>query len=553
MKRVLVALGPGFVVYAASLAFFAAVALVTLRATGGVYVYPLDDAYIHLAIAKTLGAHGVYGIGPEQVATAASSIMWPLMLRALAALGIPLEWTALVSSMAASAGVVVLVWRMGLSSFDRPWISVGVAAFLGLTIPLAPLALSGMEHAFHALLTLAVIFRASDALARRKPRPPDEILCALLIGLAMLTRYESAGLGLSVAALAAFRRRGRFAALSVLAVLVPVVGFALWADGHGLPALPGSVLLKLNRGALGRGEGAVGVAIERATLLARHPHMAAALAATALAFGVAHRAKLDARMRAMAALGLLVVLGHVVAGSYGWLFRYEAYAMAAGFTVSLIVLMPAALGRGATVRPVAAWGLAALCLAQPFGRGLLAMRTTVTASQNVHDQQFQIARLVRSLGPKASVAVNDVGAVAFFTDARVTDLMGLGDPEVASMKHWSIEGGLDRQALGGLLARRSVGWLIVYDEWFEFASSSEWPDLAIIEIPDNRICAFARVAIRARSNTERGAGAERRAVERWARELPARVAYQMTRNQSSSSPRAPTARAGEPNRIAPEP
>jgi hypothetical protein len=35
-----------------------------LRQTNGHFVYSLDDPYIHLAVAKNLARHGVWGVAP---------------------------------------------------------------------------------------------------------------------------------------------------------------------------------------------------------------------------------------------------------------------------------------------------------------------------------------------------------------------------------------------------------------------------------------------------------------------------------------------------------
>src|SRR5258708_2928117 len=46
----------------------------------GVFSYPLDDSYIHLAVAKNLAQSGVWGISGHEFASAASSILFPLLL-----------------------------------------------------------------------------------------------------------------------------------------------------------------------------------------------------------------------------------------------------------------------------------------------------------------------------------------------------------------------------------------------------------------------------------------------------------------------------------------
>src|ERR1700761_6673461 len=54
--------------------------------TGGRQLYPLDDVYIHAAVAKNLLLHHVYGISPGHFSFPSSSILWPFILVAAFAL-----------------------------------------------------------------------------------------------------------------------------------------------------------------------------------------------------------------------------------------------------------------------------------------------------------------------------------------------------------------------------------------------------------------------------------------------------------------------------------
>ena len=54
-----------------------------LHRTDGVFMYPLDDPFIHMQIARDLAFHGVWGINPGEFASASSSLLYTLLLASL--------------------------------------------------------------------------------------------------------------------------------------------------------------------------------------------------------------------------------------------------------------------------------------------------------------------------------------------------------------------------------------------------------------------------------------------------------------------------------------
>lgn len=53
------------------------------RQTGGMFVYPLDDSYIHLALARTLIQSHTWGIDRSHFASTSSSPGWTVLLAGL--------------------------------------------------------------------------------------------------------------------------------------------------------------------------------------------------------------------------------------------------------------------------------------------------------------------------------------------------------------------------------------------------------------------------------------------------------------------------------------
>lgn len=79
----LASVGESLPLAAALLCFWGLVAFLlaqTLACTNNHFVYALDDAYIHMAIAKNFAEHGVWDLSSQRFANASSSPLWTMLL-----------------------------------------------------------------------------------------------------------------------------------------------------------------------------------------------------------------------------------------------------------------------------------------------------------------------------------------------------------------------------------------------------------------------------------------------------------------------------------------
>ena len=121
------------------------------------------------------------------------------------------------------------------------------------------------------------------------------------------------------------------------------------------------------------------------------------------------------------------------------------------------------------------------------GRAASALRRTPRASKNIHEQQFQMGTFLARYYPRASVAANDVGAIAFLSDARILDLFGLADLDVGRRKLAHRYG---TGAIRELTRARGVKVAVVYDEWFDKLGGvpREWVRAGEWTITHNVVC-----------------------------------------------------------------
>ena len=142
---------------------------VDLAYNRGNYVAPLDDAYIHLQYASRLGAGHLFQYNPgDEISTGASSLLYTFVLAAGYVVGFhgtDLLAFAVVLGVACLTATAVLTYRLGRRLVTR---SVGIWSGLLVAVsgPLLWGATSGMEVGLTALLAVGAVL----AFAREQPR-----------------------------------------------------------------------------------------------------------------------------------------------------------------------------------------------------------------------------------------------------------------------------------------------------------------------------------------------------------------------------------------------
>jgi hypothetical protein len=523
----------------ASLALFVHVGLMytaALRHTGGVISYPVDDAFIHLALAKQIALGSVYGVVPDEFAAASSSIGWPLILAFAIKLAGAKAWLPLALNSLFAVALFFAVDRAVLriapaaSTVSRTAICLVVM----LLTPMATLVVLGMEHTAHAAVNIAFITSAVVWLVEAEaPDAKTSLRRALTIaawaGATTLWRYEGMFPVAFVVMLSLARRRVRPAVLIALGGALPVVLFGIYSKAHGAHFLPTPVLLK------GRHFDLKDVSayfdLLGGDLLDRFGTEAYALSLAVAAAGLAFYLVRRDGFWSPNVLALLITLGtvilHLELASVGWFFRYESYFIAMGVTflgATLARLLPPPrelwrVARTERVRVIAAT-VGVLILSAPlWRRSISANNNTPMACRNIYEQQLQTARFLATRFPNKRVAVNDIGAVAWLDNGKVVDLVGLATLPIAEAKHLKIDTPMSREDFVRLTEGVEVA--VVYDEWFSDNLPSTWLRVARWTIRDNKSCAFPTVAVYA-TNPERYPEILE-AVRAFEQELPERV------------------------------
>lgn len=429
-------------------------------AAAGVFEYPLDDVYIHLAMASGI-ARGEYGVNPGEPVAASSSILYPFLLAPFAGTAaqrlLPLVWN--LGALAASGWLWGRIVQAGAAQAGfGPAAAALVAVGGALALDLHGLAFTGMENGLQVTAALATVLGLYRYLEDGRIAP--WLVAALIV--APLIRYEGLALSLGGAALVWQGGRPGAAMALAVAILAPVVLFSAWLMWMGLGPLPGSVVAKAALIAPGAGW-PLRIVLNLALNIRQWPGVLVAVL-SGLALVVAGRRR--GRMAGLPALAGLAGLAHLALGQFGWMDRYEIYILA---VLAAALLLSAA---GPAVRPARIGLIAMLAACLVFYQVRLGSRY-VWNPEAIHLQQAQSARFVHDW-LKAPVAVNDLGLMAWGAPAPVFDLWGLGSPEALRARL----AGAGPGWAGPLLAARGVRVAVLYEKWFGDALGPGWQPVA---------------------------------------------------------------------------
>lgn len=495
----------------AALAGFLALQFVTYTIAGA-FEYPLDDPYIHLAMAEGI-ARGTYGVNVGEAASAASSILYPLLLAPFASAPI-----GQFAPLAINAVMVVLaggLWGACLHTGGFRGIWAVLAALLGpVALNMPTVAFTGLEHSAHLVASLCIILGLSTLI--RTDRAPWWLALAIVI--APLLRLE--GLALSGLALIVLIWRGKawLGLLLATVLIAALTGFMAFLTSLGLSPLPGSVLAKMDMGA----PQTHGIMRLIAQMQANMGHQAGMLLVALIAVALlmplyAKRLRWegrDALLRVLALAGL----AHLMLGQVGWMDRYEHYiivSLIAGLTLAMAGLSGADHRRMAVVLTIA--------LALSAATYLPHLRDFAYAPRGLHLQQAEMARFARQI--EAPVAVNDLGRVTWQNPNYVLDVIGLGSAEALAARQSRTAN--DPAWLAPLLTAHGVRLAMVYDNWFGAEmKSSGWAKIGTLGQEPAHLGALGSVEVAFYAPPDQ-ADALTAAARNWAKNLPEGATFKL--------------------------
>jgi hypothetical protein len=411
------------------------------------FTYALDDPYIHMATAKNLVEHGVWGVTKYNFSSATSSIVWPLLIAADYLVFGANDLAPLLMNVAFAVLLLWLCYHITRRYSQVNYVACVVLLAILFVTPVPALLFSGQEHILQAGLTIAFVYLATRILTRPNNTGfniQEQFLVISLGVLDVATRYEGIFTALIVCILFAAQRKYVFAALLGILSLTPVVVFGSVSILMGSDFLPNSVSLKGKALDLSSLSGFVHTLGDLGyTQLTSNPHILWLVIACAVILYVQlkHTHLFSSELATMSAIFLGVTFLHMNFAATGWFYRYEAYLVALGLLIVAIAIIPHLptrlnlhMSRQQFFTGALLTCLALLVMLPFLQRARTSLYATAPTMTDHYRQEYQMARFLNQFYGDKTVVLHDVGMVGYFSDVRQLDVWGLSSIEVARAK-----------------------------------------------------------------------------------------------------------------------
>lgn len=440
--------------------FFSLIVLVEIlrifQLNNGVFLYTLDDPYIHLTLATNI-ANGHYGLYPKEFTSPISNILWPFILAPFHRVSF-FVWLPFILNFLISLVILGIFSSLYLSISSKDnhhSLNIKPLLLLTLLIPalnLVGLLFSGMEHSLQMALSLLAIAGFITTLKQKH----FSIVFATILVLGPLVRYEN--LCLSIPILFVLSRQGYFKkSLITLLILLTSLGiFSLFLLYHGEPLLPVSILNKNNF-----------LESNRLGFPVFHQLFKNLFNIQGIIFyfseivllGFIFFSKISKDNKMVLSILSMAFFLQLIFGRFDWYHRYEMYLWACLWYVMLHLYFSS---KQASKRLSSYHFLIFFMILGSFSY-FTVLISLAKASNNIYKQQYQMKQFVMNW-VRGPVAANDIGWLSFENPYYVLDLYGLGNYQIYKNRVFQENGNW----MNDIVTQNSIELAMIYKNWFPY-------------------------------------------------------------------------------------
>lgn len=478
--------------------------LMMLSKTENVFTYAIDDAYIHLALAKNFALHKVWGMTPYAFSSSSSSPIFTFILSVLIQVFgnhdiIPLIFNLII------AVFLIFFLNKYYSQYLRSSRYVIIACAFTLFFAVFHLQVFlGMEHVLQTFLVVLNLYFFQKWMGAGAEKTKSAVGFFTTIALLGLVRFESMFYFVSLAFVFACLKNFRNAFLTLVFGFLPILIFGYFNERQSGYFFPNSVVVK-------------GFTFDFSQdLIPQLKHLVVDnvflnvtfykvglffLILTGIFLYKDYRNKIGFRELVSSNFLLIVccftLFLHGFFGDFRVFFRYEAYIS----TAFLMLIIPrikaffhhpvAEFKKNKFIGLLIVANIALLVYKAGYSHLMI-----VNGSRNIYEQQVQSAKFLKKYYNTSKVVANDIGAICYFSDIHLLDIVGLGSSEMIPFN--KNKAGFDNRFEDFLTEhcrKNKYELAIVYEEWMVGYVPEEWKKVTVLTIDENVNAALDHVVI----------------------------------------------------------
>jgi hypothetical protein len=436
----------------------------------GHLVYALDDPYIHMSIAKNFIQQGIWGVTAYEFSSSDSSLSWIILLALTYTVVGVNEITPFILNLI-SGTLLISVLYVHLSEHGLSPSFTFMVLFLTIFVsPLPSTVFIGMEHIFHALITLLFVTQSANMLATDGETSLRYLVMLSLFSIT--TRYESMFLIGVIAILFFIRKQIKASIVLILSGVIPVVAYGLISIMNGWWFFPTPITLKGSFPTF-TPIGLFSFVYEFIIDLINNGLILTLIFTTLLLLLFKYNTceTLWNRSLVLAMIFIPMTSMHILFAKIGNYFRYDLYIVFLGLFI-IAVNSYEFITNNVSIRNIKKNGITSTLiillilsfLSPLFPRSFRSLKNVSQATSNIYEQQYQMGLFLEEFYLGDTIVANDIGAITFLTRIQLIDINGLGNIEAANA---IMRGEWTTQRIANLAQARKARIAVVYDHKFE--------------------------------------------------------------------------------------
>ncbi len=440
----------------------------------GVFTYVLDDTYIHMAIAKNLALHGIWGVDKYGFTSSSSSPLWILLLSAVYFLFGVTTFAPLILNIILATILIFISYSI-FKFYKLPSMyNLIFLLFLIFFTPIPAMVFTGMEHVLQIVLIISFVFIAVQVLSKDKASNLEYYMLLILAALVVAVRYEDAIVVSMVAAVFLLQKRFQNFLSLVSASIIPVLAYGVFSTMNGWFFLPNSLITKNifveTKTKLLSSTGFLVLWNNFMNITNIYIFIPVVLALSMLIFFFNKNKTIWNAPSLILTIFVGTALLHLVIAKEGWFYRYEAYIIALGImaiAIGISEYLPAVprLNKKLAYRYLAVILIIFLLFIPLSARGYNSLNEAPVATHNIYDQQYQMGLFIQQYYQGDAISLNDVGAVNYISDIKSVDLLGLSGLNISKA---ILNGNYTINDIDSTTRQNHVKVVIVYEDLYKY-------------------------------------------------------------------------------------